>query len=212
MSKQESYVANILTKSGYNFERGFNPDWAGGRRYDFLIPEHHVIIEVDGKHHFEDSIGYCLQYQRNNDVWKQWAAIKHDYHFIRISYDMYHSRRMQEMRFDLEETLRECVENQSQCIITYIELTNNPKYTEFKPLYDRVKDAAMLVPPEMDDYISRVECDSGDYGNYIISYSDYESDSTTVSESLSIPDSLTNYNNDDIAAAQTLTVIGISNC
>lgn len=47
-SYPEKFVASFLRQINEPFETQYSPEWASGRKYDFYLPNNHLIIEVDG--------------------------------------------------------------------------------------------------------------------------------------------------------------------
>jgi very-short-patch-repair endonuclease len=64
----------------------FSPDWLGRKRYDFCIPEHKIIIELDGRQHFEivERFKNDPEDQHENDKEKERMATENDYCLIRL--------------------------------------------------------------------------------------------------------------------------------
>jgi very-short-patch-repair endonuclease len=51
--KTEQNLYEMLVKDFPSVKREFKPNWSKNRRYDFVIPDFDVIIELDGPQHFE---------------------------------------------------------------------------------------------------------------------------------------------------------------
>jgi very-short-patch-repair endonuclease len=64
----------------------FSPDWIGKKKFDFCIPEHNIIIELDGLQHFEDVKYFKTSFEDNhiNDKEKEELATEHNYCVIRL--------------------------------------------------------------------------------------------------------------------------------
>lgn len=79
-SKPEKIVASALTQSGIRFESQKLFEWSGKRRYDFYLPDHNIIIEVNGSQHygfgFKNISGVSLEKQIAIDNEKRERAIK----------------------------------------------------------------------------------------------------------------------------------------
>lgn len=54
MSKPESIMADILDKSGLEYEYDVPFEWSEKKRYDFYIPKLSMIIETHGLQHYQD--------------------------------------------------------------------------------------------------------------------------------------------------------------
>lgn len=74
---------NILSQ--VKFEWCKNPDSGRKLSYDFLIESLNIIIELDGRQHFEQvSIWQSPELTINNDIYKMKQAIDNDYTVIRL--------------------------------------------------------------------------------------------------------------------------------
>lgn len=90
-SKGERFVALALDKHGVQYERQWKPGVNGNRRlsFDFIV-EDSLVIEVDGKQHFEpiEAFGGVRAFHKNvgRDLIKTRWAIDNGYKILRIPY------------------------------------------------------------------------------------------------------------------------------
>jgi hypothetical protein len=57
-SRNERYIGELLRKNGIKFEKEKNYPELGNQKFDFYLPEpYNVLIEYDGKQHFEPTFG-----------------------------------------------------------------------------------------------------------------------------------------------------------
>lgn len=77
ISVPEKFMINLLEFLNFKFEPQYTPLWSNGKRYDFYIPSLNCIIEMHGRQHYENVGGIfrSLEYQKNNDIFKQNIAI-----------------------------------------------------------------------------------------------------------------------------------------
>ena len=78
----EKYVTEMLNQLCEIFEVEKAFDWSNGKRYDFYLPEHNCIIEVNGKQHYSDSDFSCFGgktyiEEQLNDNDKKILALEH---------------------------------------------------------------------------------------------------------------------------------------
>lgn len=63
----------------------FAPDWIKPKRFDFCIPEHKIIIELDGRQHFKQVLNWSSpEEQFENDKHKEKIANDNGYSTVRI--------------------------------------------------------------------------------------------------------------------------------
>ena len=85
MNKSEQKLQDRLKMDFPSLQREISPSWAKRKRYDFLIPELNVIIELDGPQHFMQISSWpSPESQHDNDVEKIMRAIDNGYSVIRI--------------------------------------------------------------------------------------------------------------------------------
>lgn len=56
-SRNERHIQNLLSEKGIEFESQKNYPELGNQKFDFYLPEYNVLIEYDGKQHFEPTFG-----------------------------------------------------------------------------------------------------------------------------------------------------------
>lgn len=85
INKTEQKLQDRLKTDFPSLQREISPPWAKRKRYDFLIPELHVIIELDGPQHFMQISSWpSPENQHDNDVEKIMHAVDNGYSVIRI--------------------------------------------------------------------------------------------------------------------------------
>lgn len=96
-SKGEKYVANLLNILQIDFERQKKYDDCKGESkkfckklpYDFYLPVYNILIEYDGRQHFEPVYGQKqLEIQKSIDEIKNQYAKKNNIKLLRISYKL----------------------------------------------------------------------------------------------------------------------------
>ena len=87
-----------LIKNYPSLQQQFKVDWCKKKTYlpfDFVIPEHNIIIELDGPQHFIQISNWASPEETNiNDKYKMESANKNNYSVIRLTqedvfYDTY---------------------------------------------------------------------------------------------------------------------------
>jgi very-short-patch-repair endonuclease len=97
INKTEQILFDKLKKEYYTLERQYKVDWCKNIKhlpFDFVIEERKIIIELDGKQHFEQ-IGKWLSPEktRKNDVYKMKCANENGFSVIRIlQKDVYNNK------------------------------------------------------------------------------------------------------------------------
>lgn len=87
-NKTESKLFKILSDIYPSLIRNFRAEWCKNKRYlpfDFCIPEFKIIIELDGRQHFEQVRNWSspiIQYE--NDKYKEKCANENNYSTIRL--------------------------------------------------------------------------------------------------------------------------------
>jgi very-short-patch-repair endonuclease len=56
-SRNERHIGELLRKKDIKFEKEKNYPELGNQKFDFYLPEYNVLIEYDGKQHFEPTFG-----------------------------------------------------------------------------------------------------------------------------------------------------------
>ena len=86
--KTEKKLYDILKNIYPTLIRQFNQEWCKNKRYlpfDFCIPEHKIIIELDGPQHFQQVSNWCSpEEQFENDLYKEKCANDNNYSVIRL--------------------------------------------------------------------------------------------------------------------------------
>ena len=86
--KTEKKLYDILKNIYPTLIRQFNQEWCKNKRYlpfDFCIPEHKIIIELDGPQHFQQVSNWCSpEEQFENDIYKEKCANDNNYSVIRL--------------------------------------------------------------------------------------------------------------------------------
>ena len=92
-SKGEEQIIQILRAAGVKFEREKTyTDLKGGRyRFDFYLPAYNILIEVDGKQHFEQVTKFQktraeFLKQQENDRRKNSYCLANNITLLRIPY------------------------------------------------------------------------------------------------------------------------------
>lgn len=91
MSRMERKVETYCAKNGIPFEPQKKFQGLGPLSYDFYLPNENVLIECDGRQHFEEDQGYfhhqkSLLHQRKRDIQKNAFALKKGIPLLKISY------------------------------------------------------------------------------------------------------------------------------
>lgn len=90
-SKGSIAIKNWLTEHSLDFEVEKKFSWSEEKRYDFYVPSCNLLIEFNGKQHYEP-IPFFLQSrsfeeQQQSDLFKKQSAEKYGYNFLVIKYD-----------------------------------------------------------------------------------------------------------------------------
>lgn len=90
LSKGELKIKNFLEKNGYVYIQEKKFKSLGQLRFDFYLPDYNIIIEFDGKQHFEESSKFGgkngLLKVQNNDKIKNEYCSNNNIQIIRIKY------------------------------------------------------------------------------------------------------------------------------
>ena len=98
VNKTEQKLYDQLIKNYPTLQQQFKVDWCKKKTYlpfDFVIPEHNIIIELDGPQHFMQISNWASPEETNiNDKYKMECANKNNYSVIRLTqedvfYDTY---------------------------------------------------------------------------------------------------------------------------
>ena len=131
VNKTELILYNELKVYYSTLKRQFKVNWCKNIRclpFDFVIEERKIIVELDGKQHFEQ-IGNWLSPEetRKNDIFKMKCANENGYSIIRIlQKDVYKNK------YDWLKELRENIEtNTNQNRVQNIYMCRNNEYKYF---------------------------------------------------------------------------------
>jgi very-short-patch-repair endonuclease len=87
-NKTELKLFNWLKEQSFNFEIQVKFDWCKNKRelpYDFLLKDHKLIIELDGRQHFQQVSNWKRPEETKiRDDFKNTSALKNGYRIIRI--------------------------------------------------------------------------------------------------------------------------------
>lgn len=97
ISYPNKFMANLLKQINIKFESEYSPDWISPKRYDFYLPEYKIIIEMDGKFHFEhnDLSNQTNEELKSIDDFKDDVALKNGIYVIRVDCNYKHNNRME---------------------------------------------------------------------------------------------------------------------
>jgi len=84
--KTEDILCTFLERQYSNVQRQFSPDWCKRKRFDVVIHDIHVIIELDGPQHIDRQIPNWASPEDNktNDMYKMKCANENGYSVVRI--------------------------------------------------------------------------------------------------------------------------------
>jgi len=106
----------------------FKQEWCKNKRFDFCIPEYKIIIELDGRQHFEKVENWkSIENNFENDKFKEKCANENQYSTIRIlQEDVYNNS------YNWCEELRDAIEYVKECNkIQNIYLCKNGEYDNY---------------------------------------------------------------------------------
>ena len=122
--------------SHYKTKHQFTPDWCRNlktnryHQYDFLLEDHKIIVELDGKHHFEQLMNWeSSEITREKDIFKMVKAVKNGYHMIRI---LQHKIWYNEYDWEtyLQDKIKYLINNtHSECVIIFPEEKEGDKFS-----------------------------------------------------------------------------------
>lgn len=79
LSYGEKFIANLLNQLNVDYVHDKTTSWSNSKRYDFIITDSKIIIEVHGKQHYEKGFNYdnarTLSEERKNDSYKKELAL-----------------------------------------------------------------------------------------------------------------------------------------
>jgi very-short-patch-repair endonuclease len=132
VNKTEKILFDKLIKKYDTLKRQYKVDWCKNIKhlpFDFVIEERKIIIELDGKQHFEQ-IGNWISPEetRKNDIFKMICANKNGFSIIRIlQKDVYNNKYdwLNELPLNIEKII---TENRVQNIY----MCKNNEYKDFE--------------------------------------------------------------------------------
>lgn len=87
-SKGERKIMEYLDSQNIPFIKEKVFDWSNRKRYDFFLPDFNLLIEYQGKQHYEwvPTFSLSLEEQQEVDRWKAAQAFGHGFDLLTISY------------------------------------------------------------------------------------------------------------------------------
>ena len=131
INKTETKLYEIMKKIFPNLISQFKQEWCKNKKslpYDFCIPEYKIIIELDGRQHFQQVRNWSSpQEQFENDKFKEECANNNGYSIIRLLQED-----VMNDTYDWEKELCDAVEEiKTSNEITNIYLSKNDEYDNF---------------------------------------------------------------------------------
>jgi len=134
VNKTETKLYEKISQIYPTLERRFNQDWCKKIKhlpYDFCIPEHKIIIELDGRQHFRQVSNWSSpEEQFENDKFKEECANQNDYSVIRLLQQDVLSDRYDWIK-KLCDAIEEIKINNENNEITNIYLSEHDEYEQF---------------------------------------------------------------------------------
>ena len=135
VNKTEKILFDKLVEKYDSLKQQYKVDWCKNIKhlpFDFVIKERKIIIELDGKQHFEQ-IGNWQSPEKNReiDIYKMKCANENDFSIIRIlQKDVYNNK------YNWVSELCENIEKiTNENIVQNIYMCKNNEYTLFKDLF-----------------------------------------------------------------------------
>jgi len=134
VNKTEQILFNKLKESYITLERQYKVEWCKNSKsnrylpFDFVIKERKIIIELDGKQHFEQIGKWQSPFEtRKNDLYKMKCANENGYSIIRIlQKDVYYNK------YDwLSELINNIEKITNEEIVQNIYMCKNDEYKDF---------------------------------------------------------------------------------
>jgi very-short-patch-repair endonuclease len=134
VNKTETKLYENISQIYPTLQRQFKQDWCKKIKhlpYDFCIPEHKIIIELDGRQHFQQVSNWCSpDEQFENDKFKEECANQNDYSVIRLLQQDVLSDRYDWIK-KLCDAIEEIKINNENNQITNIYLSKDEEYGQF---------------------------------------------------------------------------------
>lgn len=84
-NKTELKLLNWLKEKQFKIKKQVIFEWAKNKRYDFLLEDYKIIIELDGRQHFKQVSNWgSPEHNKKNDELKNKLANENGYKIIRI--------------------------------------------------------------------------------------------------------------------------------
>ena len=146
INKTERKLYNYL-KNFYNIKREKNFDWCinpltnKDLPFDFYLPDHNILIELDGIQHFKQIMDWQdPNITRNRDIYKMVEAFKHEFTIIRIfQEDVFHDRN------DWHNKLISCIKKYDKNKIIFIEAVEEVYSQHIQDLKDNNVDSIEIM-------------------------------------------------------------------
>ena len=131
INKSEQKLNEQLIKLYPSLQQQYKVEWCKNKTYlpfDFVIPEHNIIIELDGPQHFIQISNWSSpEKTQENDRYKMDCANKNNYSVIRLT--------QEDVFYDTYNWLKELNENiikiKNDKIIQNIYMCKNDEYNNF---------------------------------------------------------------------------------
>ena len=131
VNKTEKILFNKLVEVYNNLKQQYKVDWCKDKKhlpFDFVIEERNIIIELDGKQHFEQIGNWqSPEKTRENDIYKMKRANENGFSIIRIlQKDVYYNK------YDwLEELIQNIEKITNEERVQNIYMCKNNEYKDF---------------------------------------------------------------------------------
>jgi len=157
-SKLEKYVEKELVKYGIKYEKQKRFEWLGKKSVDFYLCDYDVIIECQGKQHFNQTYYGKLDENINRDYEKYISCIKNGYKVIYILDKLYEDMPLfynLSNTFTKEDNFFEfnfCEMNNFETFIEKANKTHNGKYDYSKVEYKGSLEKVCIICPEHGEF------------------------------------------------------------
>lgn len=98
----ERYIGQLLTDHQLSYSHDVEFNWSLWKRYDFLLHDYRILLEIFGQHHYTDSVQYkttAAQIQAT-DALKKRLAEERNYQYIALDYRQNDLEKLQQDFFD----------------------------------------------------------------------------------------------------------------